>query len=212
MGNLLAVICCGVGVFIWWWLAGLMKRHGRGWFARQLTGVFTCLIVAIVLAFTAVTGWVAIEKYVLAQPTSVQREAEKTLGLKPAEYAARINPLLEQLGSPYRVKPDELGKGATHDILSADMGPHATLAARVSRETGELVEVMLIDNGDGKPASDQEIHQLASIALASAMDGVDASYVLNQLPDLLKGGQVTVGGVKLGAKSTGVAGTCGPVP
>ncbi|MNN66171.1 hypothetical protein D3C81_1817300 [compost metagenome] len=50
MDDLVGVLCLGVGVATWWWLAGRMKKRGSGWLTRQVAGSFACCFMAVAIA------------------------------------------------------------------------------------------------------------------------------------------------------------------
>lgn len=214
MDNLVGVLCLAAGAGTWWWLAGRMKKRGSGWLTRQMAGSFACCFMAVVVAGIAVSTGVVKNKVpdpVKAQAVTEQHEIPakieiKTLGMTPAVYAERINPLLEKYEKPYRVDPTEITKGEVQDILKTSLGPYASLVAAVSKETGELVDVTLIGAGDGKPMSGIEIMLIASAALAAAAPDADYREVFKKLPEMLKGSEQTYGQVKLSVKSTDMMG------
>lgn len=215
MDNLVGVLCLAVGVGTWWWLAGRMKKRGRGWLTRQVAGSFACCFMAIFVAALAVsTGIVqskSAEQAKVAsapeQKTVVAKVEIKTLRMTPDTYAQRINQLLEKYEKPYRLDPSEITEGEVQDILKANLGPYASLVAGVSKETGELVDVTLIGAGDGKPMSGLEIMLVANAALAAATPEADSRDIFKKLPEMLKGSEQTYGQVKLSVKSTDMMGT-----
>lgn len=214
MDNLVGVLCLAAGAGTWWWLAGRMKKRGSGWLTRQMAGSFACCFMAVVVAGIAVSTGVVKNKVpdpVKAQAVTEQHETPakieiKTLGMTPAVYAERINPLLDKYEKPYRVDPTEITKGEVQDILKTSLGPYASLVAAVSKDTGELVDVTLIGAGDGKPMSGIEIMLIASAALAAAAPDADYREVFKKLPEMLKGSEQTYGQVKLSVKSTDMMG------
>lgn len=215
MDNVVGVMCLAVGAGTWWWLAGRMKKRGSGWLTRQAAGSFACCFMAVVVAGIAVsTGMVeskapeqAKVQAVTEQHATPDKVELKTLGMTPAAYTERINPLLERYEKPYRVDPTEITKGEVQDILKTSLGPYTSLIAAVSKETGELVDVTLIGAGDGKPMSGIEIMLIASAALAAAAPDADYREVFKKLPDMLKGSDQTYGQVKLSVKPTDMMGT-----
>ncbi|QYX51520.1 hypothetical protein K3F44_18185 [Pseudomonas sp. S07E 245] len=215
MDNLVGVLCLAVGVGTWWWLAGRMKKRGRGWLTRQVAGSFACCFMAIFVAALAVsTGIVESKSAEQANAASAPEQKNvvakveiKTLRMTPDTYAQRINQLLEKYEKPYRVDPSEITEGEVQNILKANLGPYASLVAGVSKETGELVDVTLIGAGDGKPMSGLEIMLIASAALSAATPDADSRDIFKKLPELLKGNDQTYGQVKLSVKSTDMMGT-----
>ncbi|RRV41191.1 hypothetical protein [Pseudomonas sp. p106] len=215
MDDLVGVLCLGVGAGTWWWLAGRMKKRGSGWLTRQVAGSFACCFMAVVVAGIAVSTGIVENKApeqakvppVTEQHATAAKVELKTLGMTPAVYAKRINPLLEKYEKPYRVDPNEITKGEVQDILKTSLGPYTSLIAAVSKETGELVDVTLIGAGDGKPLSGIEIMLIASAALAAAAPDADYREVFKKLPDMLKGSDQTYGQVKLSVKPTDMMGT-----
>jgi hypothetical protein len=215
MDNLVGVLCLAVGVGTWWWLAGRMKKSGRGWLTRQVAGSFACCFMAIFVAALAVSTGIVESKS--AEQTNAASAPEqknvvakveiKTLRMTPDTYAQRINQLLEKYEKPYRVVPSEITEGEVQNILKANLGPYASLVAGVSKETGELVDVTLIGAGDGKPMSGLEIMLIASAALSAATPDADSRDIFKKLPELLKGNDQTYGQVKLSVKSTDMMGT-----
>lgn len=169
MDNLVGVLCLAGGVGTWWWLAGRMKKRGRGWLTRQVAGSFACCFMAIFVAAIAVSTGIVESKSseqakavsAAEQKSTVPKVEIKTLRMTPDTYAQRINQLLEKYEKPDRVDPSEITEGEVQDILKANLGPYASLVAGVSKETGELVDVTLIGAGDGKPMSGLEIMLIA---------------------------------------------------
>lgn len=211
MDGLIGILCLGAAVGSWWWIAGRMKKGGRGWLTRNMVGSFAgCLVAIIVASIALALGVVEPKKQEQAvvveavKPSKVV--AEKTLKMTPAMYAGRINQLLEKFEKPYRVNPDAVTKGEVQDILKANLGPYASLVAAVSKDTGELVDVTLIGAGNGTPASGMEVMLIASAALAAAAPEADYRDVFKKLPKLLDGSEETYGQVKLNVKSTELMG------
>lgn len=114
--------------------------------------------------------------------------------------------ILKKYEKPYRVDPAVITKGEVQDILKANLGPHASLVAAVSKETGELVDVTLIGAGDGTPLSGVDVMLIASAALAAAAPDSDYRDVFKKLPAMLDGSTQTYGQVKLSVKSTDMMG------
>ncbi|MDD1980017.1 hypothetical protein [Pseudomonas asiatica] len=222
MDDLIGVLCLGVGAATWWWLAGRMKKSGSGWLTRQVAGSFACCFMAVMVATIAVlTGTIESKKpeqasapNVAEQKVALAKVEVKTLRMTPSVYAQRINPLLEKFEKPYRVDPGEVTKGEVQNVLKTNLGPYATLVAAVSKETGEIVDVMLIGVGDGKPLSGLEIMMIGTAALAAAAPEADHRDIFKKLPEMMKGSKETYGQVELSVKSTDQMGTwfmAGPI-
>lgn len=202
MDGVIGVLCLGVAVGTWWWIAKGMKQRGRGWLTRNLVGSFAGCFMAIFVVGLSISAGIIDSKS--PEPAAV---AVKTLRITPSVYAERINPLLEKFEKPYRVDPADITKGEVQDILKANLGPHASLVAAISKDTGELVDVTLIGIGDGKPMSGLEIMMIGAAALAAAAPDADYREVFKSLPQLVKGGSQTYGQVKLSVKPTDSMGT-----
>lgn len=215
MDDLVGVLCLGVGAGTWWWLAGRMKKSGSGWLSRLIAGSFAGCFMTVVVAGIAVSTGVVESKSPERAKASAAAEQKvapavvkvKTLGVKPAVYAERMNQLLEKYEKPYRVDPTEITTGDVQDILKNNLGPYASLVAAVSKETGELVDVTLVGAGDGKPMSGLEIMLIASAALAAAAPDADYREVFKKLPEMIKGSSQIYGQVELSVKSTDMMGT-----
>ncbi|MFB4400914.1 hypothetical protein [Pseudomonas inefficax] len=215
MDDLVGVLCLGVGVATWWWLAGRMKKRGSGWLTRQVAGSFACCFMAVAIAGMAVSTGIVESKTPSQANASVAAKREvkpeasevKSLRMTPAAYADRINPLLEQFEKPYRVNPAEIAVGEVNNVLKANLGPFASLILTVSKETGDIVDVMLIGVGDGSPSSGVEIMLIGTAALAAAAPQADHREVFKKLPDMMKGSKETYGQVELSIKSTDQMGT-----
>jgi hypothetical protein len=215
MDDLVGVLCLGVGVATWWWLAGRMKKRGSGWLTRQVAGSFACCFMAVAIAGIAVsTGIVESKKPDQASaPIAADQEVipasseVKSLQMTPAVYADRINPLLEQFEKPYRVNPAEITAGDVQNVLKANLGPFASLILTVSKDTGDIVDVMLIGVGDGSPSSGVEIMLIGTAALSAAAPEANHRDVFKKLPEMMKGSKETYGQVRLSIKSTDQMGT-----
>lgn len=215
MDDLVGVLCLGVGVATWWWLAGRMKKRGSGWLTRQVAGSFACCFMAVAIAGIAVSTGIVESKTPSQATASVSDKEEvtpgasdvKSLQMTPAVYADRINPLLEQFEKPYRVNPAEVSTGEVNNVLKAELGPFASLILTVSKDTGDIVDVMLIGVGDGSPSSGVEIMLIGTAALAAAAPEANHRDVFKKLPEMMKGSKETYGQVKLSIKSTDQMGT-----
>ena len=215
MDDLVGVLCLGVGVATWWWLAGRMKKRGSGWLTRQVAGSFACCFMAVVIAGIAVSSGMVESKASdqAGAPVATDKEAAqegseaKSLHMTPAIYADRINPLLEQFEKPYRVNPAEITVGDVQNVVKANLGPFASLILTVSKDTGDIVDVMLIGVGDGTPSSGVEIMLIGTAALAAAAPQANHRDVFKKLPEMMKGSKETYGQVELSIKSTDQIGT-----
>lgn len=215
MDDLVGVLCLGVGVATWWWLAGRMKKRGSGWLTRQVAGSFACCFMAVAIAGIAVSTGVVESKTPSQATASVADNEEvtpgasdvKSLQMTPAVYADRINPLLGQFEKPYRVNPAEVSTGEVNNVLKAELGPFASLILTVSKDTGDIVDVMLIGVGDGSPSSGVEIMLIGTAALAAAAPEANHRDIFKKLPEMMKGSKETYGQVKLSIKSTDQMGT-----
>jgi len=215
MDDLVGVLCLGVGVATWWWLAGRMKKRGSGWLTRQVAGSFACCFMAVAIAGIAVSTGIVESKTPSQANTSVVAKREvapgafdvKSLQMTPIVYADRINPLLEQFEKPYRVDPAEVSTGDVNNVLKAELGPFASLILTVSKNTGDIVDVMLIGVGDGSPSSGVEIMLIGTAALAAAAPEANHRDIFKKLPEMMKGSKETYGQVKLTIKATDQMGT-----
>lgn len=215
MDDLVGVLCLGAGVATWWWLAARMKKRGSGWLSRQVAGSFACCFIAVVIAGISVSTGIVKSKAPeqVSAPSPEAQEIEplkidvKSLRMTPAAYAERINPLLEQFEKPYRVNPDEVTNGEVQDVINSKLGPFASLILTVSKDTGDVVDVMLIGVGDGKPSSGLEIMMIGTAALAAAAPGADYRDIFKQLPEMMRGSTETYGQVKLSIKTPDQMGT-----
>lgn len=203
MDGLIGLLCLGIAVGTWWWLASRMKRNGRGWFIRNIAGSFAGCFMAFFLVGMAIEAGIIESK----SPEKSEIVAVKSLHMTPAQYAERINPLLEKFEKPYRVDPSSITEGEVQNVLNVKLGPYASLVAGVSRETGDLLDVTLIGAGDGKPASGLEIMMIASAALAAATPDADYRDVFKVLPAMIDGSPKNYGQVKLSVKLTEIMGT-----
>lgn len=215
MDDLVGVLCLGVGVATWWWLAGRMKKRGGGWLTRQVAGSFACCFMAVAIAGIAVSTGIVESKTPSQASASVTTKRDitleasevKSLQMTPAAYADRINPLLEQFEKPYRVNPTPVSIGEVNNVLKAELGPFSSLILTVSKDTGDIVDVMLIGVGDGSPSSGVEIMLIGTAALAAAAPEANHRDVFKKLPEMMKGSKETYGQVKLSIKSTDQMGT-----
>lgn len=215
MDDLVGVLCIGAGAATWWWLAGRMKKRGSGWLSRQVAGSFACCFIAVVFAGISVSTGIVESKAPeqVSGPSPEAQEVEplkvdvKSLRMTPVAYAERINPLLEQFEKPYRVNPDEVTNGEVQDVINSKLGPFASLILTVSKDTGDVVDVMLIGVGDGKPSSGLEIMMIGTAALAAAAPGADYRDIFKQLPEMMRGSTETYGQVKLSIKTPDQMGT-----
>lgn len=141
------------------------------------------------------------------KPVQVEEVVVKTIGITPKQYAERVNANLARLNKPYRVDGAAVEPGEVNDILSANLGPYASLVATVSKRSGEIIDVTLIGAGDGKPLSGLEIMMMASAALAAAAPSADYKEVFKKLPSMLDGSLEVYGNVKLSVKKSEQVGT-----
>ncbi|MDV5387702.1 hypothetical protein [Pseudomonas juntendi] len=215
MDDLVGVLCLGVGVATWWWLAGRMKKRGSGWLTRQVAGSFACCFMVVAIAGIAVSTGVVDSKTPRQARTSVEAEPEltpqasevKSLQMTPPVYAARINALLEQFEKPYRVNPAEISTGDVTNVLKAELGPFASLILTVAKDTGDIVDVMLIGVGDGSPSSGVEIMPIGTAALSAAAPEANHRNLFKRLPEMMRGISETYGQVESSIKSTDQMGT-----
>jgi hypothetical protein len=227
MDALVMIVALAVCAGAWWLVAKRMKANGRGWFLRNWAGSFTGVFGALVLvALSLEVGLIQPAEKPTAQtsaeapnPAVVEAEPEdnvqpvalkepaKTLGIQPADYAARVNAVLSTLGKPDRVDASAITSGEVNDVLNAKLGPYAALIAGISKETGEVQDLTVIGAGDGSPASGLEIMMMASAALSAAAPGSDFKEVFKQLPAMMEGKSQTYGQVEVSAKTMDQLGT-----
>ena len=217
---------------MWIWLSGRMKRNGRGWFLRHLAGASAgmfagTMIVSIALAIGFIEtkshqqvakvesastqqeapAKEAVEPQPVAQESSPPVETtsvttQKTLGLTYQSYAKRLNKVLASLDKKYKVTGAVFSEGAVNDTWQAKLGEFVAVVASVSKENGEVLEVVAIGGGDGTPASGLEVMVMASAALTAATSDVEFREVFQGLPAMVKGQDRSYGNVKLSVNAT----------
>lgn len=233
MDALVMIAALAVWAGAWWWLAKRMGSKGRGWFSRHLVGSAAGLFAGLVLVSLSLevgliepagkpTDSIAAEASPnqaspadeAAKPNDATppvaleaRQPVKSLGIRAAVYAERVNAALIEFGKPARVDPSAITPGDVNDVLNAKLGPYAALIASVSKETGEVVDLTVIGAGDGSPASGLEIMMMASAALAAAAPEADFRQVFKQLPAMMDGEHQTYGQVEVSAKTMDQLGT-----
>lgn len=216
---------------VWVWLSDRMKRGGRGWFIRNFAGssagIFAGLLVVAIAVETGIIkakddqdteqpqittqAQVAAETseplrpVVQEAPASVEKASDtpqKTLGMTYQSYSKRLNAVLASLDKKYKVTDADFSKGEVNDVWQAKLGKYVAVVATVSKQTGEVVDLVAIGSGDGTPASGLEIMTMASAALTAATTDVEFREVFQGLPAMLKGQARSYGNVKLSVNST----------
>lgn len=167
---------------------------------------FLILIVIIIVAVKVCSG--GSEKTTSTDsPKKAEEIVVKTIGITPKQYAERVNANLASLNKTYRVDGGAVEPGEVNDVLTANLGPYASLVATVSKTKGEIIDVTLIGAGDGKPMSGLEIMMMASATLAAAAPEANYKEVFKKLPSMLDGNAEVYGGVKLHVKKSEQVGT-----
>lgn len=231
MDGFIGVLALGVLVFAWWSLAKKLQRNGRGWLLRHFVGStvgsFAGLMVVVVALAVGIieakpkpeTKPASVVEAHTPEPVVTQAEVvppavpvtkekpAKTLGLTPKQYADRLNALLKKLELKHRVDSSRVVSGEINNVLNASIGKHTALVAAISKDSGEVIDVVLMGGGDGTPASGLEIMMIASAVLTAAADDVEFQEVFQGLPSMIKGQERTYGAVKLTAKTMDQLGT-----
>lgn len=232
MDGFIAVLAIAVLVFAWWWLASKLQRNGRGWLLRNFVGstvgsfaglmvVILALAVGIIEAKPKSETKPAESLVEAHAPEPVITQAEvvspavpvskdkpaKTLGLTPKQYATRLNALLKKLDLKHRIDGSRVVPGEFNNVLNAEIGKYTALVATISKDNGEVLDVVLMAGGDGTPESGLEIMMVGSAVLTAATDDVEFREVFQGLPSMIKGQERTYGAVKLSAKNMDQLGT-----
>ncbi len=173
--------------------------------AQKALGAFILLVIIFVGVKMCSGG--SNKTAVVEKPAQLEEIVVKTIGITPKQYAERVNANLASLNKPYRVDGAAVETGEVNDILSANLGPYASLVATVSKRSGEVIDVTLIGAGDGKPLSGLDIMMMASATLAAAAPSADYKEVFKKLPSMLDGGSEVYGNVKLSVKKSEQVGT-----
>lgn len=163
---------------------------------------FIFLIVIIFVAVKVCSGSGDETVSVKKSEPAAEKVVVKTLGITPRQYAERINLIIAQMKKPYQVDGSAVESGEVNDVLTASLGPYASLVAGVSKHTGEILDITLIGAGDGKPVSGLEIMLMATAALTAAVPDADYKEVISKLPAMTKGTPEIYGNVKLSVKQT----------
>lgn len=162
---------------------------------QKALGAFILLVIIFVSVKMCSSG--SNKTAAVDKPVQVEEVVVKTIGLTPKQYAERVNANLASLNKPYRVDGAAVETGEKMDVLTANLGPYASLVASVSKRSGEIIDVALIGAGDGKPVSGLEVMMMASATLAAAAPSADYKEVFKKLPSMLDGSTEVYGNVKM---------------
>lgn len=137
-------------------------------------------------------------------PAIEQAVPARTLGIKPDAFQARFNELLTQAGRPFRLE-GVINSSKSYDALSGRLGEHASILAKVAKDSGEILDVTVMGFGDGTLKTTTEIHVVAAAALAAA-SGADYKEVLAATPTLSPSKTMNLQRVTLSANNAEGAG------
>lgn len=126
----------------------------------------------------------------------------KTLGITLDQYIERVNSIVAESGQSYAVDGVKFEVGQVNDSLSASLGPYVSLVSAVSKSSGELLDVVVLVNGDGSPKSGVEILFTASAALAATTPDATHKAVLQKLSSIADGAPETFGDVRISFHET----------
>lgn len=139
-----------------------------------------------------------------AAPAIEQAVPARTLGIKPDVFQERFNGLLAQAGRPFQLE-GAINSSKSYDALSGRLGEHASILAKVAKDSGEILDVTVMGFGDGTLNTTTEIHVIAAAALAAA-SGADYKEVLAATPKLSPSETMKHEGVTLSANNAEGAG------
>ncbi|MDR0278598.1 MAG: hypothetical protein LBJ37_12010 [Paucimonas sp.] len=174
---------------LWFWIARRLKRRGSGALTRNLAGAMGGAVVTLSL-FAALFHFKVLD----ANP--------KTFNLTPEQYAAQLNPLLQEWQHHPQLDPQNLTKGKDFDIISAELDPYTTLHVGVSRSTGKVFRVFVDGSFKGDMRAFDHMARLASAALAATHRGTTTDEVYGQLSEMADGRAVVFGEVSMTSEMT----------
>ncbi|MFQ6576417.1 hypothetical protein [Pseudomonas sp. UM16] len=141
-------------------------------------------------------------------PQKLVRDVLKSqsLGMTHEQYRDRLNALLIESASPYRVENESVHDVYDGLLWKAKLGDFVTVTARASHNTQLILDVAVYASGNDTRESGQQIQDLASIALAAASTEADYREFPKQFEQMVKGTPYSVDAVKFEAGMAGLLG------
>ncbi|WP_226382785.1 hypothetical protein [Burkholderia mayonis] len=110
---------------------------------------------------------------------------DRDLGMTPKQYAARFDEIVKTMDLPFRARFSNKHRGSVADTVRADFDERMGLIARVSKESGKLLEVTFIGGSDGTPDTAANIVLVAAAALTAAIPDVSVKSVTPKIMDMV---------------------------
>lgn len=105
--------------------------------------------------------------------------------MTPKQYAARFDAIVKTMDLPFRARFSNKHRGSVADTVRADFDERMGLIARVSKESGKLLEVTFIGGSDGTPDTAANIVLVAAAALTAAIPDVSVKSVTPKIMDMV---------------------------
>ncbi|MCS3399910.1 MULTISPECIES: hypothetical protein [pseudomallei group] len=110
---------------------------------------------------------------------------DREFGMTPKQYAARFDEIVKTMDLPFRARFSNKHRGRVVDTVRADFDERMGLIARVSKESGRLLEVTFIAGSDGTPDTAANIVLVAAAALTAAIPDVSVKSVAPKIMDMV---------------------------
>ncbi|WP_095157382.1 hypothetical protein [Pseudomonas sp. Irchel 3E13] len=173
---------------LWFWIARHLKHKGRGALLRHITG------------FSA-GGLLTWGLFTVLFYTGSLPPNPKTFDLTPEQYAARLNPLLQEWEHQPRMDPTHIIDEGRYTIVQTPLAPGITLVVNVSKMDGKVFFITVEGLYRRDLGSFGDLKRLASVAVAATQAGTVSDEVIAPLSKLEDGPTVILAGAKVKRES-----------
>lgn len=210
MEAIAVVAALAAFVLAWWWFNRVAKGHGWKGYVRHPIG-----LVAGAVGFAVVAAVLMPVQAPAPTASTVEESGDvvPTLSLSPERFLQRFNERMAVTSLPHRGTLLDRTEGPANDAQIVQIDPLHSIVLTLDQQTGSIISLMYIGQGDGTARSGGEVLVLATTALIATAHAESPQAVSTAIQELLENrpdagaGKRIVGNVELGFQESDVLGS-----